>query len=78
MAGQQLSDANHCVIDNFLGDDGLAQVEADVMTAKREGLIVEEGRVGGGRDGKESLAEADFRISENNDEVLKWYSANNL
>lgn len=73
--GEQLSASNHCVIDSFLGEEGFAQVRRDVIDAKDGGLINEDGRLNGGREGNATLASVD---KEYRSDHLGWFNCSAL
>ena len=75
LIGSQLSECNHCVIDNFLGDDGFRNVRHDVMHAKSQGLISEDGRLNGGREGNATMAAIDKYYRS---DTLGWFNCSAL
>ena len=71
----QLRDCSHVVIDSFLGKDAFEMVHREVKLASESGLINEDGRLGGGREGMASLASVEREIRS---DKIGWFDCSSL
>jgi hypothetical protein len=67
---EQLKTSSHCVLDGFLGGDAVKAVQQEIKMAKDTGMINEEGRLGGGREGSASMASVEKGIRS---DKLGWF-----